>query len=295
MQKGILKSELLLLLAAAIWGFAFVAQRVGMEDVGPFIFNGVRFALGSLALLPFILLSRKRTSADPDTRVRSKGLSVYIAGFAAGTVLFLAASLQQAGIVYTTAGKAGFITGLYVILVPILGLVVHQKTPRTTWAGAVIAAAGLYLLSFTGGFSIMRGDILVLLSTFFWAVHVLMIGRFTRSIDSLLLACIQFAVCSMFSLVVAFTVERIDIGSLISASVPILYGGLISVGIAYTLQIIAQKKAPPGHSAIILSFETVFAVLGGRLLLSETIPPRGMVGCALMLAGILLSQRGRRA
>lgn len=258
-----------------------------MEYVGPFIFNAVRFALGGLALIPFIILTSRRGT-------RPGGRLVFTSGLLAGTVLFLGASLQQIGIVYTTAGKAGFITGLYAVLVPILGLVVGHRTSAGTWAGIVLAMSGLYLLSFTGKFTIQKGDLIVLSCTLFWAVHVLIIGSVTARVNSLLLAMIQFFACSALSFLAAFLFERIEIQGLLKAAVPILYGGFLSVGIAYTLQVVAQRNAPPSHAAIILSLETVFAAVGGWLILSETIPARGIAGCALMLAGIILSQLGVR-
>ena len=278
-------SEILLLLASVIWGFAFVAQRVGMEHVGPFIFNAVRFALGAAVLVPFMISSIKK---DRETG----GALVYLYGVIAGTILFLGASLQQIGLISTTAGKAGFITGLYVVLVPVMGIIVGHRTGKETWAGIVLAAAGLYLLSFRGNFSIDKGDLLVLAGTFFWAAHVLLIGSVTRRTNSLLLALIQFLTCSILSFTAAVLFETIEVTGLAKAAIPILYGGFLSVGIAYTLQVIAQKRVPSSHAAIILSLETVFAAIGGWLVLGETIPFRGLIGCTLMFAGILVSQAG---
>lgn len=281
------KSDILLLIAAILWGFAFVAQRVGMEYVGPFIFNGVRFALGGISLIPLILISRKRRLAE-GTPAKIK--TVILGGGMAGLVLFIASSLQQIGIIYTTAGKAGFITGLYVIIVPILGLFWRQSSSINKWIGAILAAIGLYFLSVREGFTISSGDLLVLISAFLWAGHVHIIGWFSGRIYPIKLACFQFLVCSVLSLIVAVFREVISLEKLLQATVPILYGGLVSVGIAYTLQVVAQKNAHPTHAAIILSLETVFAVLGGWLILGETLALRGLIGCALMLSGMLLSQ-----
>ena len=289
MHSKTFRSELLLLLASAIWGFAFVAQRVGMEHIGPFLYNGIRFALGSLALLPLILI-RSRHSDRPHAQAPFLSRRTMKFGGFVGVVLFCGASLQQTGIVSTTAGKAGFITGLYVVIVPVLGLFVRQRSGLGTWVGALIAAAGLYLLSMTGRFEISRGDFLVLCSAFFWAGHVLLIGGLSKKFDVVKLAFMQFAVCSVLSLISALAVETIILNKIVDAAIPILYGGLLSVGVAYTLQVVAQQHTPPAHTAIILSLETVFAVIGGWLILSETIPPRGLAGCALMLVGILLSQ-----
>jgi drug/metabolite transporter (DMT)-like permease len=216
--------------------------------------------------------------------------SVIGGGLLAGCALFMGASLQQIGLVYTTAGKAGFITGLYVVIVPILGLIWKQKTSAGTWIGAFLAAIGLYLLSVTEKFTIARGDSLVLIGAFFWAGHVQLIGWLTRKMDSLQLAFFQFLTCSFLSLFSAAIVETISIQGLISALIPICYGGLCSVGIAYTLQVVAQRHAHAAHAAIILSLESVFAVIGGWLLLDELLAMRGIIGCILMLAGMLLSQ-----
>ena len=299
MPSSSLKPTLLLLLAAAIWGFAFVAQRAGMAHVGPFTFNAVRFALGTLSLLPLLALERRRWadpagagSAREDARVDAgpDARGLVTGGALAGLVLFSGASLQQVGIVHTTAGKAGFITGLYVVLVPLLGLLWRQRTGAGTWAGALLATIGLYLLSVTGTFRMGRGDLLVLVSAFFWAGHVLLIGRLTRRLPAISLAAGQFTVCALLSLATALLLEHIDPDAILRAAIPILYGGLASVGVAYTLQVLAQRRAPAGHAALVLSLEAVFAVLGGMLLLGETLSARGLVGCALMLAGMLVSQ-----
>jgi drug/metabolite transporter (DMT)-like permease len=279
-------ANLLLMLAAVIWGFAFVAQRVGMRFVGPLTFNGVRFALGAVALAPLLMWGPK-TGTAPGPGHRSLVLKV---GLIAGVVLFLGATLQQYGVVYTTAGKAGFITGLYVVFVPLLGLLVGQKTGRFVWAGALIAAAGLYLLSAKGIVGIDPGDGLVLLSALFWATHVLVIGKLSRLVDPVQLAVVQFTVVSVLSLIGAVIFETIDPSALRAAAIPILYGGLLSVAVAYTLQVVAQRRARPAHAAIILSFESVFAALGGWLMLGEGLSTRGILGCVLMLAGILLAQ-----
>ncbi len=278
----------MLFIASVLWGFAFVAQRVGMEHVGPFIFNGVRFALGGTSLIPFLLVNRRRRIADKQSTASAK--TVILGGSLAGVVLFIGASLQQVGVVYTTAGKAGFITGLYVILVPIMGLLWRQRSHSGAWAGAILATIGMYLLSVTAGFTISSGDLLVLISAFFWAGHVHIIGWLSRRIYPIKLALFQFFTCSVLSLITAVSIETITVDSLLQVVIPILYGGLVSVGIAYTLQVVAQRHAHPTHAAIILSMETVFAVIGGWLILGETLSKRSMAGCALMLAGMLLSQ-----
>jgi len=285
------KANLLLMIAAVIWGFAFVAQRVGMRYVGPLTFNGVRFALGAAALIPLLMWERKNGPKAVNGGDRALVLK---GGVVAGLVLFMGATLQQYGVVYTTAGKAGFITGLYVVFVPVLGLLVGQKTGRFVWAGALTAAVGLYLLSAKGIVGIDPGDGLVLLGALFWATHVLVIGRLSRRVAPVRLAVTQFTVVSILSLVGAVLFETIELATLRAAMIPILYAGLLSVAVAYTLQVVAQRRAQPAHAAIILSFESVFAALGGWLVLSEGLSIRGLIGCALMLAGILLAQADSR-
>ena len=289
MKSKEVKSVLMLLLTAGIWGFAFVAQRVGMQYVGAFTFNGVRFALGSLSLLPVIYffnskksIEQKNEEADFKTTIKS--------GVIAGCVLFIAASLQQVGLIYTTAGKAGFITSLYIVLVPILGIFLKQKTQSTTWIGAVVAAAGLYFLSINESLTIEFGDFLEIIGAFFWAAHILLIDKFVKNVDAVKLSSVQFAACSILSLITAFIFEDISLVTLSQATVPILYGGIMSAGVAYTLQAIGQKHAKPGPAAVALSMESVFAAIGGILLLSETLPVRGYMGCALMLVGMLIAQ-----
>jgi drug/metabolite transporter (DMT)-like permease len=286
MNRQRITSNLLLLLTAIIWGFAFVAQRVGMEYVGPFTFNGVRFALGAFSLLPLLLINRKNAPHRPEA---ARKLVIW-GGAVAGCALFMGASLQQIGIIYTTAGKAGFITGLYVVIVPMLGLLWKQKTSAGTWLGAFFAAFGMYLLSVTESLTIEFGDFLVLIGAFFWAGHVQLIGWLTRRLNPLRLAFFQFITCSLLSLIAALTLEEIAMQGIVDALIPICYGGLLSVGVAYTLQVVAQRHAHAAHAAIILSLESVFAAFGGWLLLGEILSFQGLIGCTLMLAGMLISQ-----
>ena len=279
---------MLLMLTAAIWGFAFVAQRVGMQYVGAFTFNGVRFALGSISLVPLIIyFKNKKTEEQPE---KTAAASALVPGIIAGSVLFFGASLQQAGLAYTTAGKAAFITGLYIVLVPLLGIFLKQRVGLNTWLGVVLAVSGLYFLSVNEDFTIAFGDLLEIIGAFFWAVHILVIDYFTKKVDALRLSCAQFAMCSALSIITALIFEDISVSGLSQAAIPILYGGLLSVGVAYTLQVVAQKHAKPSHAAIILSMEAVFAALGGALLLKENMGVRGYLGCALMFAGMLLTQ-----
>jgi drug/metabolite transporter (DMT)-like permease len=212
------------------------------------------------------------------------------AGLIAGGVLFFGASLQQVGIVSTTAGKAGFITGLYVVLVPLAGLLWRQRAGAAAWAGAVLSLGGLFLLSFTDTLSMARGDLIVLGGAFFWTAHVHVVSVLSPRADPLELSCVQFAVCSLASGIAGLATEHTAAAGVAAAAVPILYGGVLSVGIAYTLQVVAQRRAPPSHAAILLSLESVFAALGGGLILGERLGPRGAAGCVVMFAGMLVSQ-----
>ncbi len=289
MTNRILKSDLLLLLTAAVWGFAFVAQRAGMDHVGPFIYNALRFAIGALTLLPIIIISNRKSRPLPNPDPSTSRFTLLRGGIFAGLILFAGATLQQTGLVYTTAGKAGFITGLYVVLVPIMALFWKQKVPIGTWIGVVLAAIGLYFLSITGTLSIAKGDTLVLIGSFVWAGHVLLIGRYSPKVDPIKLACMQFALCSVLSLIVSLFAETTTIENIRLAAIPILYGGFFSAGIGFTLQIIAQRDAPPTHASIIMSLETVFAAIGGWWILSEMMTSRMLFGCVLMLVGMLMS------
>jgi drug/metabolite transporter (DMT)-like permease len=294
---SVVLNDSLLLLTAIIWGMAFVAQRMGMEHVGPFTYNAVRFGIGSVTLLPLIAFrsrsARPAEAADTPPAAPAEPaarMSAIVAGLIAGGVLFFGASLQQVGLLTTTAGKAGFITGLYVVLVPLFGLAVRQRAGWSAWVGAGLSVAGLFLLSVTDTFAIQRGDLLVLIGAFFWAGHVQVVGWLSRRTDPIRLSSVQFAVCSLASLLIALVFEHPTLDGIYAAAWPILYGGFMSVGVAFTLQVVAQRHAPPAHAAILLSFETVVAALGGALLLGERLAPRGIAGCAIIFAGMLVCQ-----
>ncbi|WFD11786.1 DMT family transporter [Tepidibacter hydrothermalis] len=292
MESKILRANILLLITAAIWGFAFVAQRIGAQYVGAFTFNGIRFALGSLSLVPLIFYfdKRKKNEGSNENNIEMTQRKTIISGALVGSMLYLAATFQQVGINYTTAGKAGFITGLYMVIVPLIGVFLKQKIEKSAWVGVVLAVVGLYLLSINENFSISFGDLLELIGAVFWAFHILTIDHFSKKVDPLKLSCIQFATCSVLSLISALIFEHITVSALSSALIPILYGGLLSVGIAYTLQVVAQKDAKPSHAAIILSMESVFGAIGGGIMLGESMSSRGYIGCVLILGGILVSQ-----
>ena len=292
-----LRSDLLLLLGAALWGFAFVGQRVGMDHLGPFTFNAVRFAIGGLVLAPLILWTRARGATDVGRAERAAtpasflhGPGVLLGGLVTGVALFAGSTFQQVGIVYTTAGKAGFVTSLYVVLVPLLGLALGRRAPATTWLGALLAAAGLYFLTMQGAFRMALGDLLVLVGAFMWAGHVLLVGHFSPGRDPIRLAFVQFMTCAALSAVVALFVETATAADVRAAAGAILYTGILSIGVGYTLQVAGQRHAPPADAALLMSMESVFAVLGGWLLLGEQLTTRALIGCALMLTGIVVSQ-----
>ncbi len=295
--KGTLKADGLLLLTAIIWGFAFVAQRSGMQVIGPFAYSAVRFALGTLSLLPFLLLGKRRALRHAPIQATAPAKTPHLGGASkmgwaalAGLVLFAGANFQQVGLVTTTAGNAGFITSLYVILVPLIGFCFGKSSGIRIWIGAGLAVVGLYILSVQHGFRMASGDVLVLIGAFFWAGHILLINRLVSRMEALEIAVGQFATCSILSLIAALLYEPALFAGVVPAAVPILYGGLLSIGVAYTLQIVAQKTAHPAHASIILSMEALFAGVGGVLFLHEPLTRRLVIGGVLMLAGMILSQ-----
>lgn len=288
MNKKTVKSNLALFFAAAIWGFAFVAQRVGMEYIGPFTFNAIRFILGAVSLIPLIIFYSNRNIKNQSVTVKDK--SGVLHGVIIGTILFFAASLQQIGLIGTTAGKAAFITGLYIVFVPIIGLFLKQHIKINSWIGAIIAVVGLYFLCVTDALYISYSDMLEFASAFLFAIHILLIDYFSQKVDVLKLAFFQFITCAVLSLITAVFIEDITVNGILRSAVPILYGGICSVGVAYTLQIVGQKNAEPSHAAIILSMEAVFATIGGFIILKERLGIKGGIGCLLMLIGMILSQ-----
>lgn len=292
MNNKAIQANLLMLLAAGIWGFAFVAQRVGMETMGPHWFNSLRFFIGVVALVPVVLWigRNKAKTIDQENELKSSNKTLMLGGLAAGFLLFVGATFQQVGLQYTTAGKAGFITGMYIFFVPLIGLFFRMKTGLGTWVGAVVALWGLYLLSINEDFTLSKGDTLQLICAVAFAGHVLMIGYLASKMDTVKLSLIQFFVAGVLAMGLALYSEQLTWEMIVSTAVPLLFAGVMSTGIAYTLQTIAQQHAHPSHAAIILSSEGVFAVIGGFLLLNEVLPPKGLLGCGLILAGMLMSQ-----
>ena len=290
MNKFILRQSLLLFLTAVIWGVAFVAQSAGMDYVGPFTYNGVRCILGGMVLLPCIALL-DRVRGEQDTKnAGHEGRKLLAGGLCCGVLLFAASSFQQVGIQYTTVGKAGFITAMYIIIVPVLGIFVHKKAGLKVWIGVVLAVCGLYLLCMTGGFQLEKGDVLVLVCAVIFSLHILVIDYFSPDVDGVRMSCIQFWVCGILSMIVCFVLETPDIRSILAAWRPICYGGFMSCGVAYTLQIVGQKGMNPTVASLILSLESVVSVIAGFLILHQTMSRRELLGCCFMVTAIVLVQ-----
>lgn len=282
-----LKGNFMLMATALIWGMSFVAQRVGAQVVGAFAFNGIRFALGGLSLIPLVLYLQRKVPRDEMVRAFK---SAAPGGVLMGSVLFVAAALQQIGMSFTTAGNAAFITGLYIILVPFLSLFLKKRVEGQTWVAGIIAVIGLYLMTVQKGLSTNVGDLYELVGSIFWASHILLVDHFVKKHDALHLSIIQFFSCSILSGAAALIFEQNTGQMVLDAWLPIFYGGFMSVGIAYTLQVMGQKYVKPSLAAIILSFEIVFAALSAAWLLSETFSARGYFGAGLIFSGIILSQ-----
>jgi len=267
------------MIAAFIWGSAFVAQKQGMTYLGPFTFNGVRMILGGIVLIPVIFALRKKLTVSAGD---------LMGGFCCGVVLFLASNLQQVGLVYTTAGKAGFITSLYIIMVPVLGLFMKKFVSKKIWLCVALALFGLYLLCVPESAAINKGDIIMLFSSLGFACHIVIISYFSPKADPVKIASIQFFVCG-FLCVPMIVVEAPTGAALLLSRMPILYAGAMSCGIAYTLQVVAQRDTAPTIAALILSFESVFAVLMGFAILNEILSIKEVFGCVLMFAAIIMA------
>lgn len=280
----VMKYRLLLLSAALIWGFAFVAQVVGMDTVGPFTFNGVRFVIGSLALLPFLYFHREEKSPV------STSIPLWAAFLMVGIPLFLGATLQQVGLQYTTASKASFLTANYLLMVPITGLFLGQPLLRNHLIGAILAMAGVYFISITSDFSISLGDGLMLLCALSFTVQIHMLNYLTQRFSPVLLSAGQFMVTGVLNLMLAFLFETPDLAGLKGAAWPILYTGILSTSVAYTLQAVGQKYMPPTEASMILSMEMVFGGLSGLFFLDESFTLRQTIGVIAMTLGVFLSQ-----
>ena len=295
MKTGQMKNSLLLLLTSFIWGVAFVAQSVGGEAVGCFTFNGVRSLIGAFVLIPVIyfLDNQKKKELGEEKFLEQKGDSktLLLGGVCCGVMLCIASNFQQFGISFTTVGKAGFITALYILIVPILGLFMKKKVGVKVWLGVVLATIGLYMLCMTSeSFSLSKGDFLVLICAGFFSLHILIIDYFSPKVDGVRMSCIQFFVCGIISVIIAFIFESPSLSAILSGWLPILYAGVLSCGVAYTLQIVGQKNMDPTVASLILSLESVFSVLAGWLILNQTMTLREFSGCGLMFLAIILAQ-----
>lgn len=284
------KNAFMLVLTAFIWGTAFVAQSMGMDYLGPFTFNGVRSLIGGAALLPCIaflkLLNGKNTAAF----INGNRKDLLIGGIACGLLLFAATSLQQIGIQYTTAGKAGFITAFYIVIVPVLGIFLRKRIGWKVWIAVVIALFGLYFLCITEHFTVGKGDILIFVCALIFSLHILVIDRFSPKVDGVKMSCIQFFVCGIASMPFMFVLETPRLGAMIEGWMPLMYAGVLSCGVAYTLQIIGQKNVNPAVASLILSLESCFSVLAGWIVLGERLSRREFAGCVLMFVAIILAQ-----
>ena len=296
MNKFVLRQSVLLFLTATIWGVAFVAQSAGMAYVGPFTFNGVRSILGGLVLLPCIALLDRISGdgAGEHTGGTKAGKQLFIGGLCCGFILFAASSFQQLGIQYTSVGKAGFITAMYILIVPIMGLFIRKKVGLKVWIGVAFAVCGLYLLCMSGGLRLEKGDAMVLVCAVIFSLHILVIDYFSPRVDGVRMSCIQFWVCGILSMVFSFVLEAPRMSSILAAWKPVCYGGIMSCGVAYTLQIVGQKDMNPTVASLILSLESVVSVVAGFIILHQTMSRRELLGCCLMVVAIVLAQLPER-
>lgn len=295
MKSTQLKNSLILLLTATVWGIAFVAQSVGMDHVGPFTFLATRSYIGALVLLPVIFFIKKANPTNEKelspTEKNNSRKTLILGGIACGIFLMSASAFQQIGIQYTTVGRAGFITACYIILVPIISMMFFKKKcSPLIWIAVLLSLAGLYLLCITDGFSIGKGDLLVLICSILFSLHILVIDHFSPLVDGVKMSCIQFLVCGILSTVPALLFESPNISDMLQAWMPILYAGALSSGVGYTLQIIGQKGMNPTVASLILSLESCISVLAGWILLNQRLSLRELSGCVLMFAAIVLAQ-----
>lgn len=299
MKKTQVRNSFLLLLTAIIWGSAFVAQSVGMEHVEPFTFTFTRSVIGGMVLIPVIVLLRKTDSAAMRRDAQGKdvagikGITKYewLGGICCGIALCAASNFQQIGMLHTTVGKAGFITALYVVIVPILGLFLRKRVPALIWFCVVLSVAGLYLLCMPkGAFSLAQGDVLVLICALLFSFHILIIDYFSPKGDGVVISCIQFFVCGILSGIIMLFVEKPTFANIMDAKWSILYAGALSSGVAYTLQVVAQKGVNPTVASLILCLESVVAVLAGWIILGDKLTSRELAGCILMFVAIVLAQ-----
>lgn len=290
MNKYTLRQSLILLLTATIWGVAFVAQSVGMDYVGPFTFNAVRNFIGGMVLLPCIAILGKCNNKK-ETVVKENRKTLFAGGITCGVILFIASSFQQFGIQYTSVGKAGFITAMYIVLVPLFGLFLHKKSGTKLWVGVLLAVVGMYLLCMKSGeMTIQVGDILIFLCAITFSFHILTVDHFSPLVNGVKMSCIQFFTCSALSAVCMFLFEEPRMSMICAAWLPILYAGVLSCGVGYTLQIIGQKGLNPTIASLIMSLESVISLLAGWIILGQKLSTRELIGCVIVFAAIILVQ-----
>ena len=288
-----MKGNILLLLTAFIWGSAFVAQKAGMEYIEPFTFNGIRCFIGAIVLIPVILIFAKDDPIAKDASEEEKkayNKTLLLGGLCCGLAIFIASSLQQYGILYTTAGKSGFITALYVVLVPVFGVFLKRKVRKSTWLCVAMALVGLYLLCVQKGEALNIGDFITLLFAFGYTLHIFVIDYFSPKVNGVKMSCLQFLVAGILSMPIAAIFEDIVWANVLNCAIPILYAGVLSCGVAYTLQIIAQKDTDPMITSLLMSMESVFAVVTAAVVLHEMMSLKELMGCAIMFAAIIIVQ-----
>ncbi len=281
----------MLLLTSVIWGVAFVAQSVGMDYTGPFTFNGVRCALGALALLPLVI-ARHRRGSDRNREGTINVKLVIEGSLTCGIFLFIASNLQQVALINTPVGKVGFITAMYIVFVPVMRLALGKRAQLSTYLSVLLAAGGLYLLCMHGGFTFSRGDVYCIICAIFFALQILAVDKYASEVDGVLLALGEFAVCAVLSLLVMAATEEPSLSQLFAARVTLLYAGVCSCGIAYTLQILGQQRVEPAKASLIMCMESPISVLAGWMLLEQTLSIRELGGCLLMFIAIVISQKG---
>ena len=290
MTKGNIKGNIILMITALIWGTAFVAQSVGMDYVGPFTFITTRYIIGGIFLIPCIYILDK-VNKNTSKKYNSNNKKILITGGClCGAVLFTASYFQQIGMKYTTVGKSGFITALYIIIVPLFGVLFKKRVGLKVWISVIISLIGLYLLCINESFSISKGDFLTLICAFCFSIHILIIDKYSSLVNGVKMSCIQFFVAGLLGIIPMLIFENPQIKDILGAYSPILYAGIMSSGVAYTLQIIGQKYTSPMLATLIMSMESVFAVLSGWIILGEILSVKELMGCCLVFIAIILAQ-----
>lgn len=290
-MKQQIKSSLILLLTATIWGVAFVAQSVGMEYIDPFTFNAIRCVLGGLVLIPVILVLKKKKETGAENQEKEDKKTLWAGGIACGVILCIASNLQQFGIMEASVGKSGFFTALYIVMIPVIGIFIGKRPGIKLWFCVALAVVGMYLLCMKdGSFTIERADIMLLLCALAFSFHILVVDYFSPKVDGVKMSCIQFLVCGVLSAVGMLFTETPDISNIQAAWLPLLYAGLLSCGVGYTLQIVGQKGINPVIASLIMSLESVISALAGWVILGQVLSPKEILGCVLMFVAIIITQ-----